>query len=210
MTGTFPDAWQEVALVTIQRKGGTAYQYASLTETIDIAQGDYPGESMMNLAGGRIWKQSPEEDGEITLEIYPTGLGTTASEGLFQEFAGLNASGAYDVAQPLASNTTFVASILDIYRRQRTKFMVAIMWTDDAAQTSAASATTTADATALRFYAKDCRIISHKSEFTDGILKTTITFKFPAMIKAGTTRLWAWESTNDGDGATALPALTYT
>lgn len=33
--------------------------------------------------------------------------------------------------------------------------------------------------------------------------------KYPAMNYAGTTRACAWESTNDGDGAQALPALTY-
>lgn len=207
MAGTFPDGWEEVAIVTIQIKGGTAYQYAAITETIDIAQGDYPGESVNNLAGGRIWKQSSEEDGEITVEIYPISADLNASNtGLFQEYA----QGTDESSQPLATDTAWIASVFDSGQRQRDRYIVAIMWTDDAAQTSAMSATTTADATALRFYAKECRITSHKAEFTDGILKTTVTFKYPAMNKAGAVKSWAWESTNDGDGATALPAVTYT
>ena len=205
MTGTFSNAWEEVALVTIQKLAGTAYQFAAITETIDIGEPDYPGESIPNLAGGRVWKQAPQEDGEITLEIYPTNLDTaSAGNGLFQQFTG----GTWDTSQPLATDIAFDAGVSDA-DRTRDKFMVAIMWTTDVAQTSAAGATTTADATALRFYAKECRITSHKSSFTDGILKTTVTFKFPAMNRTGDTKTHAWESTNDGDGAQALPALTY-
>ena len=205
MAGTFSQAWEEVALVTILKLADTAREFAAITETIDISEPDYPGESVNTLAGGRIWKQSPQEDGEITLEIYPTNLDTaTNGNGLFQHFTG----GTWDTSQPLASDIAFPASIFGS-DRQRDKFMVAIMWTNDAAQTSAGSATTTADAVALRFYAKECRLISHKSSFTDGILKTTATFKFPAMNTSGATKTHAWESTNDGDGAQALPALTY-
>ena len=36
-----------------------------MTETIDISEPDYPGESIPNIAGGRIWKQSPQEDGAL-------------------------------------------------------------------------------------------------------------------------------------------------
>ena len=205
MAGTFPQAWEEVALVTIQKLAGTAYEFHALTETIDIGEPDYPGESVPNVAGGRIWKQSPQEDGEVTLEIYPTNLDTaTSGNGLFQQFTG----GTWDTSQPLATDIAFDAGVMDA-DRTRDKFMIAIMWTNDTAQAAANDATTTADAVALRFYAKECRITSHKSSFTDGVLKTTVTFKFPAMNRAGTTKTHAWESTNDGDGATALPALTY-
>ena len=33
----------------------------------------------MNVAGGRIWKQSAQEDGEVTLEIYPIELDTASN-----------------------------------------------------------------------------------------------------------------------------------
>lgn len=205
MAGTFPQAWEEVAKVVIIKLGGTAYEFNAITETIDIGEPDYPGESIPNIAGGRVWKQSPQEDGEITLEIYPTNLDTTGSAGLFQEFTG----GTWDTSQPIASITSFGAGI----DRTRDRFMVAIMWTDDATIDTAAevldpSGATGTDKVALRFYAKECRITSHKSSFTDGVLKTTATFKFPAMNKAGDTKTHAWESSND-IGATAISAITY-
>jgi len=205
MAGTFPDAWEEVAFVTISKFGAvtTAIEAAAMTETIDIAQGDYPGESVPNIAGGRVWKQSPEEDGEITLEFYPIDASLGPDEdnlGLFQAFAG----GTWDTTEPIASDTTWTAGV----SRVRDRFRVAIMWTDDSAVTSAEGATSVADSVALRFAAMGCRLTSHKAEFTDGILKVTATFKYPAMNKAGDTKMWRWESTNDGDTSimAALPA----
>ena len=74
MAGTFPESWNETALVTIQEKGQSAQQFAAITETIDIGEGNWPGESVPSCAGGRIWKQSPKEEGEVTLELYPINL----------------------------------------------------------------------------------------------------------------------------------------
>ncbi len=205
MVGTFPDAWEEVAKVAIIKLGGTVYGYGALTETIDISEPDYPGEGIPTTAGGRVWKQSPQEDGEITFEIYPTNLDTTGSAGFFQEFAG----GAVDSSGALETDTTWTAGV----DRTRDRFMVAIMWTDDTTLNTPAlvlnhSALTGTSVVGLRFYAKECRIISHKSAFTDGILKTTVTFKFPAMNQPGTTKTFGWGSTND-IGTSPLATLTY-
>jgi len=352
MAGTFPEAWQETCLVTIQKKGQSAQQFAAITETIDIGEGDYPGESIRSCAGGRMWKQSAKEDGEITLELYPinlnyiaggsissidgdgteitlttsaahglsvgdtvrisntTNYGTTASPvnytvssvtsttivvmksstneveetdgtwmgfkgntGLFQQFKGpvlsttissvdgdvdsvditstahglqvgdilevsgtTNYNGPYvvttrtdannfvctdeshnyaeetagfvtkisDASQPLATDVTSGAGI----DRSRDRFIIAILWSTDTAIKSAMDATTDTDKTAIRFYAKECRITSHKSTFTDGILKVTVTLKYPAYSKDGTTKNDCWESTDDTD-TSPLPALTY-
>jgi hypothetical protein len=201
----FPDAWEEVALVAISKQGGSDIEFAAITETIDISEGDYPGESIPNTAGGRIWKQSPQEDGEITLELYPISLDTTSGDGLFQHFAG----GTWDTSQPLEIDSTWTAGV----SRVRDKFRIAIMWTDDTAVTSAVDATSTAGSTALRFYATDCRLVSHKASFTDGILKITATFKYPAMSKDamsqdGITKIGIWQSTSAGGSAeTPLTAL---
>lgn len=205
-TGTFPDAWEEVVLITIQKLGGTAYHYAAILDTLDLPQGDYPGESMPNLAGGRRWKQSPQEDGEITLEFWGIALDPTASQGLFQEFE--MASG-YTVSSsaPHTNDTSWPAGTA----RTRSRFLVAIMWTDDIAQTSAVAATTTTDSVAVQFAAKECRLVSHKASFTDRVLKMTLTFKYPAMNPAGTLKCYRWASTNAGGTAqTPLVAITYT
>lgn len=205
MVGTFPPSWEEVALVTLQKSGGTAYLFGTIVDTIDISEPDYPGESIPNIAGGRIWKQSPQEDGEVTLELYPLNLDTTAGEGLFQEFVG----GEWDTGGALITDITWAAGI----DRARDKFMVVIMWTDDTTITTAAlvndpSPSSATDKVCLRFYAKECRIISHKTSFTDGIVKTTVNLKFPDSDKIGTTKSWAWESTNE-ISTTPVSALSY-
>jgi len=353
MAGTFPEAWEETAFITLQLKGGTALNFMAATDSVDINEGDNPGEGVPNLAGGRIWKRSGQEDGEITLDMYPisvdmakglvissingdattttlttstahgmsigdkftvtntTNYGTTAvpitftvnsvtsttivtalssinqaeetagtcvaylsNKGIFQQYAqpstrvamssidgdadsvdivsaahGLavgdivevagttNYNGKYvaatvadtthvtftddghsqaqettgtikkiaDASQPLSTDTTLYAGVDKV----RDKFMFAVMWTNDTSQLSAIDATTGTDFTALRFYAKECRMTSHKASFTDGILKVTVTLKFPAFNKAGTTKSCGWESTDDTD-TSALPALTYT
>lgn len=202
MTGTIPQAWQEVAQVAIMKLGGTAEEFQALTESVDIGEPDYPFESVPNVAGGRIAKQSPQEDGEVTLELYPTDLGaTTTPGGLFQQFAGGNITG----TQALTTDTSWISGS----NRDRDRYAVAVLWTDETtSDVSAFRAVNGAGKVGLRFYAKECRITSHKSEFTDGILKTTATFKFPAMNKSGTTKTHAWESTNAAS-TSALSAITY-
>ena len=195
----FPEAWEETCLVSIEKASGTPYQFAAITETVDISEPDVPGESVSTVAGGRIWKQSPQEDGEITMEIYPIELDTTTSQGLFQQYAG----GTWDVgAEPLETDTAYVASVFDSGQRQRDKFRVAILWTNDP-NAAGAESSTAGSTDSLRFYATDCRMTSHKSAYTDGILKVTATFKFSAFNKAGTTKNYAWQSADQ----TALEAL---
>ena len=206
MVGTFPAAWEEVALVAIQLKGGTVRLFSAITETIDISEPDYPGESIMSIAGGRIWKQSGQEDGEVTLEMYPISIDQASDDqGLFQQFAG----GTQDTSQPLATDTSWSVGT----DRSRDRFIIAIMWTDDdtvntAAEVLAPSGATGTDKVAIRFYAKECRITSHKASFTDGILKITATLKFPAFDAAGSTRSYAWESTNN-IGGNPIADLSY-
>ena len=170
----------------------------AITETIDISEPDYPGESIPTVAGGRIWKQSPMEDGEITLEIYPIELDTTTGVGLAQHYVG----GTWDTSEPLATFGTGASDYKPGVFYPRDKFRIAILWTNDPAATAAES-TTAASTDSYRFWAMDCRIISHKTSFTDGIVKTTVTFKFAPTNKAGTTRNFAYDS---GD-QTALVAL---
>ena len=204
MPTVVPDAWDEVALVSIYRKGDTTtgeVNFATITETIDISEGDYPGESIPNVAGGRIWHQSPQEDGEITLELYPVGLGSTTGVGLAQQWHQVSGTppAAYDTSEPMASDSSWLAG----QNRVRDSFRVSILWTNDTASVATAAAATAATTDSYRFYATDCRIISHKTSFTDKVVKTTVTFKFPSWNKAGTARIGLWE----GSIATALGAL---
>ena len=200
----FPTMWSEVALVSLYRKGDSTtgeIEFAAITEDISINEGDYPGESISTSAGGRLWKQGPQEDGEIELTIYPIEMASTGGVGMFQYWHGVSGASpaAYDTSEPLTSDTSWPAGAARI----RDSWRVSILWTNDPAVTSAGGATA-ASTDGLRFYATDCRIISHKSEWTPGDgLKTTVTFKYPAFNKAGTTRIGIWES---GDN-TAIATL---
>ena len=193
----FPEAWTEFALITIETQAGTTSEFMAITETIDIAEGDYPGESIMSVAGGRLWKQSAQEDGEITLEMYPVQVALEDNGGLMQSWVGGN----IDASEPLVSDITEIAGV----DRPRTRFRVSVLWTNDPA-VSSADGTTAANTESLRFVGSNLRITSHKAEFTDGIMKVTITFKLPAMDKPGTVRNFSWESGDD----TALASVDTT
>ena len=193
----FGDAWEETCFVSIQKLSGSEIQYMSITDSIDINEGDVPGEGMPTVAGGRIWKQSPQEDGEITLDIYPIELDTTSGVGLFQQYTG----GTWDTDEPLATDVAWPAGV----DRSRDQFRVIILWTNDPATTTANG--TTAGATdSLRFASMGCRMTSHKVSFTDGVVKATVTFKWPAFNKDGTVKMSRWDS---GDQTAVVALSTY-
>ena len=193
----FPDTWGPYFFLSITKKGGSEVQFAPAVDlsTFEFNEGDFPGEGLPNGAGGRVWKEMPQEDGEISFELWAQELDTVTGVGLFQQFEGTA-----DTSEPLTTSTAITASVT----RVRDRFMVAILFTNDAAATAAAAATSTAT-DSLRMIAKECRLISHKPTMSDGVLKVPVTFKFPAMNRAGTARSAFHES---GD-QTALPAHTY-
>jgi len=273
----FPEAWQEVALVTISKYDATTpvvINTASMTEDVEIGEPDYPWESIPNLAGGRIPKQNPQEDGEISLTFYPTNVdiknnrtisaidgdtttitvttsanhlliagdfvhisGTTNYDGSFRvatsdgttgftisstahNFASETSGtvtvdnsgiaqffvgGTLDTTQPLTTTTSLSASI----SRVRDRFRLSIMWTDDTKVETAEQATSNTDSVALRFVAMGCRLVSHKSSFTDKILKVEAKFKYPAVNKVGDTQMFRWESTADGDTTPMTALVAY-
>ena len=200
----FPDAWEEVCLVSVTQFAASpvAVQCAAMTDTIDISEPDYPGESIPTTAGGRVWKQSPQEYGEITLEIYPTNVSLANGEdnlGLFQQFVGVG-GGSYDTTEPITTDISWPVGI----QRTRDRFRVTVLWTNDTAPPATAETAIASGKEALRFSAMGCRIISHKTSFTDGIVKTTVTFKFPALNKAGDVQMFRWESCDSSAALTAL------
>jgi len=198
---SFPDAWGKYFLIGITKKGGSEIQFGSVVEpeSLEINLGDVPGESMVNAAGGRIWKSDVEEDGEISFDI----IGSTqidsalAVGGLFQAFIG----GTYDTTEPLESDTTWAAS----EDRARDKFMITVLQTNDTGVLTAGGTTATST-DSKRFWVKGARFISHKESWGDGTNKPSVTFKFPPYIKSGTSKTYAYQS----GSATALVALTYT
>lgn len=186
-------AWSETALVTITKyadAGGTNYEYAALTETIDIDLGDKDIDQIVNLKGGRMVKKIGQDITTITLECYPVDIDAAGSTGVSQLFE----SGTWDTTEPMEATSS----------RSRDMFRVALLWTDDTAATSGAGATAAAT-NSYRITFAHAYCTSMKPSFTDGILKFTLQFKCPAFNPQGV----AIAREDSGD-ATALVALnTY-
>jgi hypothetical protein len=182
----------EIALVEIQAKGGTAYQFASIIEEITPNEGDKDGESIVLVNGGRLWKRTPEGDFEITLKIYPIDTDQTASSDLSQGFA--NTDDNWDATEPYS----------DTNSRNREDFRVVILWTDDPGATTAGGATS-AGYVARRLIFTQAYMTSYKESFDDKTVSAEVTFKGPAFNKSGTGNITR-QSVKDG-GANGLAAL---
>ena len=192
----FPDAWEEQYFISVTKASGSEIQFGPIVDptTLDFGIPEYPGEGLPNAAGGRIWKQSPQGDIEVTFDIYGIELDATTGVGLFQQFDG----GTVVSSDPLASDNAWLASV----DKTRDRFRVAVLFTNDPAAATAGGATA-ASTDSFRVFANNLRITSLKPTFSDGVWKQTVTFKGPVMTKAGTTRNYQFQS---GD-QTALAAL---
>ena len=189
------DTWSETALISITAQSGTAVEFMTITETVDIDSGDKDFDVMATLAGGRLVKFNPQEPTTITLEAYPVEAGTdtgAAGKGFFDL---MNSA---DTSQPISISMD----------RSRSKYRMAILWTDKADATSAEEALVTVSTeSGLRILAADGFFTSAKPSFTDGVLKWTVTFKIPPFDKSATANIKI-EST-DGTADMSAPA-SYT
>ena len=193
------DAWMETCLVSIAAQSGTDIPFQALTETVDIDLGEKDIEGVALVNGGRVTKFTPEGETTITLEAYPLEAGNddisaaTVGTGFFDLLHS------EDTAQPVAITNT----------RARSKYRMAIMWTDDTTVTNAASAVATTAMAAMRVTAANGYITSVKPSFTDGVLKFTIVFKVAAFTKDGAGQI-LMESCDATAGLTALQSYTST
>lgn len=189
-------AWLEEAIVTITEVGGTDYDYQTLTETVDIDQGDRDIEAITVLSGGRITKFTPEDVTTVTLECYALEAGTTSdnNKGFFGMF--------WD-EQSLGSNSELQISAT----RSRTKYRMVILWTDQANTTTAPAQIV--NSYALRWIGAEGYITSVKPSFTDGILKFTVTFKVPPYDEDGASNIKV-ESLAGSGTLSALSSYTST
>ena len=181
MAGLNFGAWSETCLISITPKnltgaGGTEVQFAAMTETVDIDQGDKDIEQIPNLKGGRMVKKVPQDITTITFEGYPIGIDHAGGKGVSQFFNV--ATGDFDTTEPLVTASSI----------GRTIFRVCILWTDDTTVTAASGAVTAAKA-GYRFSVVNAYMTSMKPSYTDGILKVTFAFKVPAFNKQGTAQI---------------------
>jgi len=194
MSSQFDGAWSETALVGIAAQSGSDMAFQAITETVDIDIGDKDFDVIATLGGGRLVKFTPQEPTTITLEAYPVEAGTDS---------GTTGLGFFDLL-----NTTSASQPQDLdVDRTRSKYRIAIMWTNLSTATTANEAIGTNNA-ALRVVAADGYFTSVKPSFTDGVLKFTVTYKVPPFDSSGTANV-AIQST-DIAGATLTALASYT
>ncbi len=190
------DAWMETCLIAISIAAGSDIQFAGLTETVefDIGEKDIEGVPLVN--GGRVTKWTPEGDSTITFEAYPLQAGTQT---------GAAGKGFYDLMHSVDSSVP----IRITNDRDRDKYRVLVLWTNDPSPTTAQGSTAT-DYSALRIGMADGHFTSVKPSFTDGILKFTVMFKCAAFDKSGSGNVMM-ESCAGASGADVFPAVaSYT
>ena len=188
------DAWTETALVTINiLDEASNFHAACITESIDIDAGEKGFESIKTLKGCRLIKFNPEEDSKITLELYPLTAGHTETgadvdiEGLYNWLYG-------DGAVPATGAVSIQNNLI------RRKVRLVLRWTTEDVTAVKADDALVATSQNLRLVFADGYCTSIKKSFTDGTLKATAEFMFPAFDKTGDGNLY-FQST-DGTGAT--------
>jgi hypothetical protein len=192
-----PDTWSEIAKVCIAAQAGTEVEFQAITETVDIDIGDKDFDIINTLAGGRLVKFTPQEPTTITLEAYPADAGTA---GLTTAATG---TGFFDLVTTVDTTQPLTYTV----DKTRTKYRIAIMWTD--ASVTAAGQVVAPTNFALRVVAADAYFTSVKPSFTDGLLKFTVVAKVPAFNKSGT-GLVKVESIGGAATATLTALASYT
>lgn len=163
------DSWSEIGYCSITAQSGSAVEFRTLTETVDIDIGDKDFDAIPIINGGRVVKFNPQEDTEITLEAYPVEAGTVSGAVGYGFFDLLNTQ---DSSQPLVIPVDHT----------RSKYRMSLLWTDATDVTTAEDTVSGAKA-GLRIMAADGFFTSAKPSFTDGVLKWTVKYKVPAFDK---------------------------
>ena len=194
----FPETWGPYFLFSIQRRGSSAQtevQFASMIDptSLEINPGTRPVNLATNAAGGGIYSQEPEEMGELSFDIISgVELDSTSAAGLFQQFIGVSGNSdpnAYDTAEPLATDTSWLAG----QSRNMDRFKLSVLWTNDVAASTAAGATASST-DGKRFISLNCLFKEMKMGHSDNMPKYTAVFVFKPYDKAGTRKNYGWES----------------
>jgi hypothetical protein len=200
------DAWQKHAIITID-DGTYNVTLQALTETIDLDIGEREIDIINLLNLGQIAKFGAMGLTTLTFEGYALKAGTSdasgsAATGFWDIFAYkptryLAGTTDTDLAEPQAIPVT----------NQITRLRIMILWTNDSGVTTATSAVTSGlGYKGKRFGIADCICTGHKESFTDGVLKTTLTFKGLAFSKNASARIMM----ESGQDTNPLPAITGT
>jgi len=174
-----PDMFSEVALVNVSKLDGDELNFYTICDSVDFKIGMKDVDFIATLAGGRLSNFKPMEPTEVTLKLYPVEVGSDSTSvsantgtGCFDLFC----SGTSDTTQPLDFSVD----------RNRTKYRVTFLLTDDTTVTSAVSAINL-NQVGARLVAKNGFLVeATPSEFTpESGWVWTCRFKFPPFDKSG-------------------------
>lgn len=165
----FNDAWDEMCLVGIMKKGGSEVQYAGIIEDISgLDFGDKDIEVVATLAGGRIVKRRPQAEESLTLKVYPVSADLDGS-GFVQLF---HPQSAEDTSDPIEVSNT----------RLRNKYRVILLWASTLP--AAASTQPEANASAYRIQIFNAYLTQYKPSFDGKEMTAEIAFKWAPFDKA--------------------------
>ena len=201
ITGSTPDIWSETALISIAPIGYGEITMEAAVDSIDMDDGENGVEYVPTLNGGRIAKHTPRTENTVTLEMYtlyggqegwPASTTTKAVDGVYDLFNG-------------PQTTTTDPFTLSIISTTRAKIRLTILLTNSTAAATAIAVVGSGFIGFRKSYA-DGFITKIKQEYvaSDGVLKTTLTAKFPVTDKTGAS-CFLVESTKGGAGT--LPVL---
>ncbi|KKL90495.1 hypothetical protein LCGC14_1904150 [marine sediment metagenome] len=185
------DAWQRDCAITIEVSDEAAspalkkVQLQAITSSVNIEGGERDIDTIPLFNLGQVVKHGPAGMVTVTFEGYCLAAGT-ASTG--------DADGVWDIyaEYPLKDTSDPITTALLLAERNRAR--VSILWSNDSGGTTGTSAVTSGNTYAgIRFMIADCFCTAHTMDFTDGILKFTLTFKGPAIDKAAVGNV-KWES----------------
>ena len=188
--------WTELALVEIQKQGGSPITFGGLTDTIDVDIGDRAIETTALINGGKVVKYTPMDDTTITLEMFPVGATAVSATptGLTEWFFGDEGGTAH------AGGGTYWTNKLVRY-----EFRVVLLWTSIQA-TGGMSGVLPSDALAsgdhLRMSFWGCYFTSNKFSYTDDMMTSPVNFVCPGYDKGGNGQI----AIEEADSAT-LPAM---
>jgi hypothetical protein len=193
-------AWSEIAWISIAPQGYGELTFQAITETIDPDIGEWNVEWIPTLSGGRCKKSMPQEDTTITLEMYPVEVGTSGGWPDQTTTTSKVGNGVFDIFDGVEDTSQPLSVIVD--RTTRLPIRMTILWTDDETVTDATQQIASGGS-AERFSFADGYLTAVKPSFTDGVLKFTVTAKFPASDKDGN----GCQKYDSTDGSATMAAL---
>ena len=194
-----PETWNEIAYITITPQAGTDLDFCAMSESIDIDEGERGVETIKTLCGGRLIRSLPQEDTTITVKAYPVQAGTVT---------GSTGYGFYDLFYESVTTATGSVVVDNATAGSRTKYRIAVLWTDDNTANTAPRAVVSPTYAALRWTGRNGYITKVVPSFSsEDKLSYDITMVIPAKQSGGTTGNIQIESV-DGVGTATMTALT--